>query len=62
LIKNGRVMDGSGNPWLPADVAVLNGRIAAIGKLPNAQATRVITAAVDAGKLSGATPGKVLVR
>ena len=44
LIKNGRVMDGTGNPWFPADVAVQNGRIVAIGKLGDAQAARVIDA------------------
>ena len=44
LIKNGRVMDGTGNPWFPADVAVQNGRIAAIGKLGDAQAARVVDA------------------
>jgi N-acyl-D-amino-acid deacylase len=44
LIRNGRVLDGTGNPWFPADVAVQNGRIVAIGKLPNAQAARVIDA------------------
>ena len=44
LIRNGRVMDGTGNPWFPADVAVQNGRIVAIGKLANAQAARVIDA------------------
>jgi N-acyl-D-amino-acid deacylase len=45
LIKNGRVLDGSGNPWFPADVAVLNGRIAAVGKLGDAPAAPVIDAA-----------------
>jgi len=45
LIRNGRVMDGTGNPWFPADVGITNGRIAAIGKLENAQAARVIDAA-----------------
>jgi len=44
LIRNGRVLDGSGNPWFPADIAVQNGRIAAIGRLPGAQAARVIDA------------------
>lgn len=44
LIKNGRVMDGTGNPWFPADVAVHNGRIVAVGKLGDAQAARVIDA------------------
>ena len=45
LIRNGRVMDGTGNPWFPADIGVQSGRIAAIGKLDDAQAVRVIDAA-----------------
>ena len=45
LIRNGRVMDGTGNPWFPADIGITNGRIAAIGKLESAQAARVIDAA-----------------
>ena len=45
LIRNGRVMDGTGNPWFPADIGIQNGRIAAIGKLENAQAARVIDVA-----------------
>ena len=45
LIRNGRVMDGTGNPWFPADIGVTNGRIAAVGKLESAQAARVIDAA-----------------
>jgi len=49
LIRNGRVMDGTGNPWFPADVGITNGRIAAIGKLENAQAARVIDAAGNVG-------------
>lgn len=32
LIQNGRVVDGSGNPWFYADVAITNGRIVGIGK------------------------------
>ena len=44
LIRNGRVMDGSGNPWLRADIGVRGGRIAAIGRLPGAQATTTIDA------------------
>ena len=43
LIKNGRVMDGSGMPAFLGDVGVRNGRIAAIGKLRDA-ATRSIDA------------------
>src|SRR5688500_7641515 len=44
LIRNARVLDGTGNPWFPADIAVRGGRIAAVGALPNAQATRIIDA------------------
>jgi N-acyl-D-amino-acid deacylase len=45
LIKNGRVVDGTGNPWFTADVAVRGDRIVAIGKLAAAKATREIDAA-----------------
>src|SRR5688572_17678328 len=44
LIRNARVLDGTGNPWFPADIAVQNGQIAAIGALPNTQAARIIDA------------------
>jgi N-acyl-D-amino-acid deacylase len=44
LIRNGRVMDGSGNPWLRADVGVTGDRIAAIGRLGDATAALVIDA------------------
>ena len=44
LIRNGRVLDGTGNPWFPADVAVKDGRIVAVGRLANAQATTVVDA------------------
>lgn len=33
IVRNGRVADGSGNPMFHADVAVKDGRIAAIGKI-----------------------------
>ena len=33
VIRNGRVLDGAGNPWIRADVAILNGRIARIGRV-----------------------------
>ena len=45
LIRRARVFDGSGNPWFIADVAVKDGRIAAIGDLGAAQAARTIDAA-----------------
>jgi N-acyl-D-amino-acid deacylase len=44
LIRNARVLDGSGNPWFIADVAVKDGRIAAIGPLGSAAAARTIDA------------------
>ncbi|MGH9434660.1 MAG: D-alanyl-D-alanine carboxypeptidase/D-alanyl-D-alanine endopeptidase [Terriglobia bacterium] len=44
LIKNGHIIDGTGNPWYAGDVAIENGRIAAIGKLAGAKARRVIDA------------------
>jgi N-acyl-D-amino-acid deacylase len=45
LIQNGRIVDGSGNPWYAGDVAIRGDRIAAIGKLEGATAKRVIDAA-----------------
>jgi N-acyl-D-amino-acid deacylase len=44
LIKNGRIVDGSGRPGYVADLAIKSDRIAQIGKLTNATATRVIDA------------------
>ncbi len=44
LIRGARVVDGTGNPWFLADIGIKNGRIAAIGNLKNATATRVIDA------------------
>jgi N-acyl-D-aspartate/D-glutamate deacylase len=38
------VIDGCGNPWFKADVAVKDGRIAKIGQISPAQAERVIDA------------------
>lgn len=33
VIRNGRVLDGAGNPWILADVAINNGRFARIGRV-----------------------------
>ena len=44
LIRHGRVVDGTGAPWYYADVAIGNGRVAAIGRLQGARAARVIDA------------------
>ena len=44
LIRHGRVLDGSGNPWYRADVGIRGDRIVAIGDLGDATATTVIAA------------------
>lgn len=44
VFRNGRVLDGTGNPFVVADLAVRDGRIAAIGKLGGVQARRTIDA------------------
>lgn len=45
LIRNGRVLDGSGNPWFAADIGIRGDRIVAVGRLAEATATRVVDAA-----------------
>jgi N-acyl-D-amino-acid deacylase len=45
IIANGHIVDGTGSPWYAGDVGIRDGRIATIGKLGNAQATRRIDAA-----------------
>ena len=42
LLINGKVLDGSGNPWRRADVGIKAGRIAAVGRLPTSDAQRVV--------------------
>jgi N-acyl-D-amino-acid deacylase len=44
LIRNGRVVDGAGNPWFYGDVAVRGERIIKIGRLDEAKAKRTIDA------------------
>jgi len=44
LIRNARVIDGSGNPWMRGDVGISGDRIAAVGRLDAATASRVIDA------------------
>src|SRR5271170_6278731 len=44
LIKNGRVVDGSGEPAFAADVAVQDGKIVGVGKYAGAAAKRTIDA------------------
>ncbi|MGQ0539306.1 MAG: N-acyl-D-amino-acid deacylase family protein [Gemmatimonadaceae bacterium] len=34
VIRNGRVLDGAGNPWILADVAIKDGKFARVGHVP----------------------------
>jgi N-acyl-D-amino-acid deacylase len=45
LIKNGRILDGTGNSWFRGDVAVKDGKIFRIGSVLNLPAAEVIDAA-----------------
>ncbi len=44
IIRNGKIIDGTGNSWFYGDVAVKNGHIVKTGKLGNATADRIIDA------------------
>jgi N-acyl-D-amino-acid deacylase len=44
VIKNGKVIDGSGNPWLAADVGIVDGKITKIGPIGNTEARQIIDA------------------
>ena len=44
LIRNGKIVDGSGNPWYVADVAINGEQIVRIGDLSAASADRIIDA------------------
>ncbi|MFW9915556.1 MAG: amidohydrolase family protein [Candidatus Thorarchaeota archaeon] len=44
LIKNGKILDGTGNPWYSGDLALFEGKIRAIGKLVDVTSHRTIDA------------------
>jgi len=44
VIKNGRVVDGTGSPWFIADVGVRDGRVARVGVIEGNDAARLIDA------------------
>src|SRR5437867_8884471 len=44
LIKNGRIVDGTGAPWFRGDVAIAGDRIAAMGSLSSASAAATVDA------------------
>jgi len=41
VIRNGRVLDGAGNPWILADVAIKDGRFVKIGRVPERGTTEI---------------------
>src|ERR1700740_389430 len=44
VIRNGRIIDGTGSPWYSGDIGIRQGRIAAIGNLAGAPAKHTIDA------------------
>ena len=44
VVRNGRIVDGTGNPWFHGDVAVRGDRIVAVGRIPVQKETREIDA------------------
>src|SRR4029453_16077073 len=44
VITNARIVDGSGNPWFRADVAIKDGHIARIGRVATSEAAQTIDA------------------
>lgn len=44
VIKGGRIVDGTGNPWFFGDLAISKDRVVAVGKLPGLPAKRTIDA------------------
>jgi N-acyl-D-aspartate/D-glutamate deacylase len=44
IIRGGHLIDGTGNPWVKADVGIRDGHIVRIGRLDNVQASHVIDA------------------
>lgn len=44
IVANGRIVDGTGNPWYRADVGIRGKKIAAVGDLAGAEAARRIDA------------------
>jgi N-acyl-D-aspartate/D-glutamate deacylase len=44
IIKNGRIVDGTGNPWFRADIGIIKDRIAKIGFIPEEAGKTLIEA------------------
>jgi hypothetical protein len=54
VIRNGRVLDGAGNPWIAADVAITNGKFVRIGRI-DGKGKREIDATGDTFRPDGST-------
>ena len=59
LIKNGKILDGTGNSWFYGDIAVLKEKIVAVGKLAKWTAPKTIDA-INSGKINGVANGCVV--
>src|SRR5688572_22024503 len=44
VITNGRIVDGTGNPWFRADIGIRDGRIVRIGRINPGEAKTIIDA------------------
>jgi len=44
LLKNGKIIDGTGNPWYYGDVAIKDGKIISVGNLSQWKSTKTIDA------------------
>src|ERR1700752_5132219 len=44
IIKNGKIIDGAGNPWFYGDVGIIKNKIVSIGDLSKDKATKTIDA------------------
>lgn len=44
VIKNARIIDGTGNPWFKGDIGIKDGRIAKVGVIADGQAVETIDA------------------
>jgi N-acyl-D-amino-acid deacylase len=44
VIRNGRILDGTGNPWFKADIGIEDGKITKLSPLPLKEAEKVIDA------------------
>jgi len=44
VIRGGKIVDGSGNPWFKADVGIKDGEIAKVSRVPLKEGERIIDA------------------